>query len=116
MSGSPLRAEGVGRRYGRRRPWALREVTVEFAPGTVTALVGPNGAGKSTLIRSWMGFERPNEGRVLVEGIDPRRDRVGAVSRIGYVPQAAALYRDLTVRDHLEPRPRRPAGVRYALR
>ncbi len=101
MSGSPLRAEGVGRRYGRRRPWALREVTVEFAPGTVTALVGPNGAGKSTLIRSWMGFERPNEGRVLVEGIDPRRDRVGAVSRIGYVPQAAALYRDLTVRDHL---------------
>jgi ABC-2 type transport system ATP-binding protein len=101
MSESPLRAEGVGRRYGRRRPWALRAVTVEFAPGTITALVGPNGAGKSTLIRSWMGFERPNEGRVLVEGIDPRRDRVAAVSRIGYVPQAAALYRDLTVADHL---------------
>jgi ABC-2 type transport system ATP-binding protein len=48
-----------------------------------------------------MGFEHPNEGRVLVEGIDPRRDRVGAVSRIGYVPQAAALYRDLTAGDHL---------------
>jgi ABC-2 type transport system ATP-binding protein len=101
MSEPPLRAEGVGRRYGRGRPWALREVTLEFARGTITALVGPNGAGKSTLIRSWMGFERPNEGRVLVEGIDPRRDRVAAVSRIGYVPQAAALYRDLTVTDHL---------------
>lgn len=101
MSEPPLRAEGVGRRYGRRRPWALRGVTVEFARGTITALVGPNGAGKSTLIRAWMGFERPNEGRVLVEGVDPRRDRVAAVSRIGYVPQAAALYRDLTVRDHL---------------
>ncbi len=101
MPQSPLRAEGVGRRYGRRRPWALRGVTVEFARGTITALVGPNGAGKSTLIRSWMGFERPDEGRVLIEGIDPRRDRVAAVSRIGYVPQAAALYRDLTVADHL---------------
>lgn len=101
MSESPLRAEGVGRRYGRRVPWALRGVTVEFARGTITALVGPNGAGKSTLIRSWMGFERPDEGRVLVEGIDPRHDRVAAVSRIGYVPQAAALYRDLTVADHL---------------
>ena len=97
----PLRAEGVGRRYRRRGPWALRGVTLEFARGSITALVGPNGAGKSTLIRSWMGFERPNEGRVLVEGIDPRRERVAAVARIGYVPQAAALYRDLTVRDHL---------------
>jgi ABC-2 type transport system ATP-binding protein len=101
MAEPPLRAEGVGRRYRRRGPWALRDVTLEFTRGSITALVGPNGAGKSTLIRSWMGFEHPNEGRVFVEGIDPRRDRVGAVSRIGYVPQAAALYRDLTVGDHL---------------
>jgi ABC-2 type transport system ATP-binding protein len=100
MSESPLRTEGVGRRYRRGGSWALRGVTVEFARGSITALVGPNGAGKSTLIRAWMGFERPNEGRVLVEGIDPRRDRVAAVSRIGYVPQAAALYRDLTAGDH----------------
>jgi ABC-2 type transport system ATP-binding protein len=49
-----------------------------------------------------MGFEHPNEGRVLVEGVDPRRDRIGAVSRIGYVPQAAALYRDLTSDDHFD--------------
>jgi ABC-2 type transport system ATP-binding protein len=47
-----------------------------------------------------MGFERPDEGRVLVEGIDPRRDRTAAVRRIGYVPQSASLYRNLTVDDH----------------
>lgn len=88
MAKPPLRAEGVGRRYRRRGPWALRDVTLEFTRGSITALVGPNGAGKSTLIRSWMGFEHPNEGRVFVEGVDPRRDRVGAVSRIG---QLAAL-------------------------
>ena len=68
--------------------------------GSITALVGPNGAGKSTLIRSWMGFERPDEGRVLVEGIDPRRNRTAAVRRIGYVPQSASLYRNLSVDDH----------------
>ena len=96
----PLTAEGVGRRYRRGGSWALRDVSLAVTPGSITALVGPNGAGKSTLIRSWMGFERPDAGHVLVEGIDPRRDREAAVARIGYVPQAAALYRDLTVDDH----------------
>jgi ABC-2 type transport system ATP-binding protein len=97
---TPLVADEVGRRYRRSAPWALRGVSLSIAPGSITALVGPNGAGKSTLIRAWMGFERPDEGRVLVEGTDPRRDRVRAVEGIGYVPQAASLYRDLTVDDH----------------
>jgi ABC-2 type transport system ATP-binding protein len=97
---APLIAERVGRRYRRGRPWAIKDVDLAIPRGTITALVGPNGAGKSTLIRSWMGFERPDEGRVLVEGIDPRRDRTAAVRRIGYVPQSASLYRNLTVDDH----------------
>jgi ABC-2 type transport system ATP-binding protein len=97
---SPLVAERLGRRYRRGRPWALKDVDLSIERGSITALVGPNGAGKSTLIRSWMGFERPDEGRVLVEGIDPRRNRTKAVRRIGYVPQSASLYRDLTVDDH----------------
>ena len=100
MDQAPLVAERVGRRYRRGRPWAIKDVDLAIPRGTVTALVGPNGAGKSTLIRSWMGFERPDEGRVLVEGIDPRRNRTDAVRRIGYVPQSAALYRNLTVEDH----------------
>jgi ABC-2 type transport system ATP-binding protein len=96
----PLVAEGVGRQYRRGRPWAIRDIHLAIPRGSITALVGPNGAGKTTLIRSWIGFERPDEGRVLVEGIDPRRDRTAAVRQIGYVPQAASLYRELTVEDH----------------
>jgi ABC-2 type transport system ATP-binding protein len=99
---APLVAERVGRRYRRGRPWAIKDVDLAIPRGTITALVGPNGAGKSTLIRSWMGFERPDEGRVLVQGIDPRRDRTAAVRRIGYVPQSASLYRNLTVDDHFQ--------------
>lgn len=76
-------------------------MTLSIPAGSVTALVGPNGAGKSTLIRSWMGFEWPDEGRVLVRGLDPRRRRAEAISSIGYVPQASALYPSLTIDDHL---------------
>lgn len=99
--GVALTAVSLSKRYRRRGPWALREVDLAIPEGSVTALVGPNGAGKSTLIRTWVGFERPSAGHVLVEDIDPWRDRSEAIARIGYVPQAASLFRDLTPWDHL---------------
>ena len=83
-----LEAHGFGKRY-RRRPWALRSVDLTVPEGSITALVGPNGSGKSTLIRSWIGFERPTEGRLVTGGIDPQKDRKGAVARVGYVPAVA---------------------------
>jgi ABC-2 type transport system ATP-binding protein len=97
-----LEAHGVGKRYSSDRPLALADVELEISHGTITALVGPNGAGKSTLIKAWAGFERPTAGRVAVAGLDPYTDRAGVLARLGYVPQSAALYRDLTVTDHLD--------------
>jgi ABC-2 type transport system ATP-binding protein len=97
----PLIAQGIGRRYRRSRPWALRDISIEIPAGSITALVGPNGAGKSTLIRACLGFERLDEGRLLVNGVDPRRDRAGAVAAVGYVPQRGSLYRGLSVGDHM---------------
>jgi ABC-2 type transport system ATP-binding protein len=97
----PLLVEGFGRRYKRNRPWAVRNASFTLPNGSITALVGPNGAGKSTLIRSCIGFERPDEGRVLVFGVDPSRTPAVVVGKVGYVPQAASLYRGLTVADHL---------------
>ena len=96
-----LEAIGASKRYRRGGSWALKDVSLSVVPGTITALVGPNGAGKSTLIRSWIGFEDLTGGGVRVMGIDPARDRTGAVNAIGYVSQSTALYRSLTVRDHL---------------
>jgi ABC-2 type transport system ATP-binding protein len=95
-----LEAHGFGKRY-RRRTWALRGVDLAVPEGSITALVGPNGSGKSTLIRSWIGFERPTEGSLLTGGVDPRRDRKGAVARVGYVPQSPSLYGGLTIADHI---------------
>jgi ABC-2 type transport system ATP-binding protein len=95
-----LEARGFGKRY-RRRTWALRGVDLAVPDGSITALVGPNGSGKSTLIRSWIGFERPTEGSLLTGGVDPRRDRKGAVARVGYVPQSPSLYSGLTITEHI---------------
>jgi len=95
-----LEAHGFGKRY-RRRTWALRHVDLTVPEGTITALVGPNGSGKSTLIRSWIGFERATEGRLVTGGIDPQKDRKKAVERVGYVPQSPSLYRDLTIAYHI---------------
>ena len=95
-----LEAHDIGKRYGRRN-WALRHLDLAVPDGSITALVGPNGSGKSTLLKAWVGFERPTEGRLLVDGIDPWKDRGGALRRIGYVPQAPSLYRELRVDEHV---------------
>jgi ABC-2 type transport system ATP-binding protein len=97
----PLVAESIGRRYRRNRPWALRDVSIEIPAGSITALVGPNGAGKSTLIRACIGFERLDEGRLLVNGIDPQLNRTAAVASVGYVPQRGSLYQGLSIGDHM---------------
>jgi ABC-type multidrug transport system ATPase subunit len=64
-----LSARGVSKRYRPDR-LALDHVDLAVPEGSVVALVGPNGAGKSTLIRSWLGFERLDDGAVNVRGID----------------------------------------------
>jgi ABC-2 type transport system ATP-binding protein len=82
-----VRAEGVGRRFGRR--WAVREVTIAVCPGETVALVGPNGAGKSTLLGLLAHTLTPSEGRV--EGGEDA----------GFVPQRPSLYTRLTARENL---------------
>ncbi|MEP6468247.1 MAG: ABC transporter ATP-binding protein [Chloroflexota bacterium] len=96
-----LEAHALAKRYG-RRTWALTGIDLALPQGGITALVGPNAAGKSTLIKTWVGFERPTRGGVTVAGIDPWRDRSGALANLGYVPQSPSLYDALSVDDHLE--------------
>lgn len=62
-----VRAEGLGKRYD-DSVWALREVSFEVAKASVLGIVGENGSGKSTLLDLLMGFTRPSEGRLAVEG------------------------------------------------
>jgi ABC-2 type transport system ATP-binding protein len=59
-----LRLDGVGKRYGLRQPWVVRDVSVEVAAGRLIRLEGRNGSGKSTLLRVAAGITVPTAGRI----------------------------------------------------
>ena len=78
---------------------ALDGISLQVAGGRVTGLLGPSGSGKSTLIRSLVGVQRLDSGRVTVLG-----EPAGTAtlrSRVGYVTQAPSVYDDLSVRENL---------------
>lgn len=97
----PLRAVDVSKRYAARHTVALKGLDLEIPRGSIAALIGPNGAGKSTLLKAWVGFERPDQGSLWVNGVNPWVHRERALDAIGYVPQVPSLYPQLTVDDHL---------------
>lgn len=68
---SLISVQGVTMRFGGLT--AVKDVSVEVARGSITAVIGPNGAGKTTLFNAITGVYEPTEGRVLVSGRDPQR-------------------------------------------
>ena len=76
---------------------ALSDLSCSFGPG-VTGLLGPNGAGKTTLMRALTGMVGVNQGRVLIEGHDPRRER-DVHARMALVPEDEAVPAGLTARQ-----------------
>ncbi|WBO65401.1 ABC transporter ATP-binding protein [Streptomyces camelliae] len=99
MTDTALRADALGKRFGRRggRGWALRECGFRLPTGRVCAVVGPNGAGKSTLLALAAGLLPPTEGRLTVLGTTPAEAR----PRVGFVAQDKPLYPQLTVAETL---------------
>jgi ABC-2 type transport system ATP-binding protein len=66
---------------------SLDNVNIEFNKNEYIALMGPNGAGKTTLIRSILGYYHPDNGEVLINGLDPIKDRIKVLEHISFVPQ-----------------------------
>ena len=81
----------------------VQGVSLELHPGEVVGLLGPNGAGKTTTFNLVTGMLQPDHGDVLLDGFSiselsmPERSRRG----IGYLPQEASVFRNLSVRDNL---------------
>jgi lipopolysaccharide export system ATP-binding protein len=96
-----LAVEGLTKAYRGRR--VVDDVAIEVRSGEVVGLLGPNGAGKTTTFYMVVGLEKPDQGRILLDGADVsslpmyRRARMG----INYLPQEQSIFRKLTVEENV---------------
>lgn len=81
---------------------ALDGISLSLHPGEIVGLLGPNGAGKSTSIKIMAGILTAGAGSVSVLGMEMPRHAIAVKSRIGYVPDIAALFESLTGQEFLE--------------
>jgi len=94
-----IRIENLVKTFGAKR--AVDGVSFAVERGEVLGFLGPNGAGKSTTMRMITGFMPPTAGKVAVGGYDVAESPLEAKRLIGYLPESAASYADMTVRGFL---------------
>ncbi len=94
-----IRAEGLVKTFGSRR--AVDGITFSVQPGEVLGFLGPNGAGKTTTMRMLAGFVPPTAGRAEICGFDIGEQPVAAKQKVGYLPEGAPSYGEMTTRDFL---------------
>ena len=80
---------------------ALRGVSFQIAEGEIVGLLGPNGAGKTTIMKILTGYLQPDEGSVHIDGLDVLTQTQQVQAQLGYLPENAPLYPELSVQDYL---------------
>ena len=91
--------KGLVKTYGAKR--AVDGVSFSVKRGEILGFLGPNGAGKSTTMKMITGFLRPDSGTALVDGIDVSKDPVAVKRKLGYLPENAPAYPEMTVAEFL---------------
>ena len=94
-----IETDQLTRRYGHLV--AVDALSIRAEPGQVLGLLGPNGAGKSTAMRMISGFLAPSSGTARVCGHDVQRESLAARRALGYLPEGAPSYGEMTVREFL---------------
>ncbi|MGF1462743.1 MAG: ABC transporter ATP-binding protein [Maricaulaceae bacterium] len=94
-----LRVEGLEKRYGERT--VVRGVSFTVSPGEVVAFLGPNGAGKTTTLRMIAGYLEPDAGSAQIAGLDAHGQRRQAQAKLGFLPEGAPAWPDMTPRGFL---------------
>ncbi len=95
-----IKSEHLCKRY--ESLTAVDDVSFEVRPGEVLGFLGPNGAGKTTTMRMLAGFITPTSGHASICGHDVEADALAAKSCLGYLPEGAPGYGEMTVRGFLE--------------
>jgi putative glutamine transport system ATP-binding protein len=107
-----IQLEGVQKHFGSHH--VLKDINVNVSAGEKVVVIGPSGSGKSTLIRCMNLLERPNTGRVIVDGVDltaPKADVAKARQSVGMVFQQFNLYPHKTVLENVTMAPILIKGV-----
>ncbi len=94
-----IEAQGLTKRFGNFR--ALDKVSFKVKRGEVVGFLGPNGAGKSTTMRILTCFISSTEGTAKVHGVDVFDDPLEVRRKLGYLPQRAPLYGEMSVWEYL---------------
>ncbi len=94
-----IEIEGLTKRFG--SVTAVAGLSLKVGKGEVLGFLGPNGAGKSTTMKMVTGYLAPDEGKVRVCGYDVETATIGAQASIGYLPEGAPAYGDMTARQFL---------------
>jgi ABC-2 type transport system ATP-binding protein len=94
-----IEAQGISKSFGAAR--ALDGVSFAVTAGEIVGLLGPNGSGKTTLLRILTGFFPADEGAAVVAGVRIDDDSLEVRRRVGFLPEQAPLYGDLTVEQLL---------------
>ena len=89
-----LQVDGLRKTFGRRV--AVDGVGFSLDVGEIVGFLGPNGAGKTTTMRMIAGYLEPDEGAAKIFNIDVARERRRAQERLGYLPEGAPLYGEMT--------------------
>lgn len=94
-----IEIQNLSKSYGEVE--ALRDISCSIQAGEIVGLLGPNGAGKTTTIKILTGYLQPGGGSVTVDGLDVLTHTREVQSRIGYLPESAPLYPELSVQGYL---------------
>ena len=80
---------------------AVKDISLRVEQGEVLGFLGPNGAGKSTTMKMITGYLRPSSGSVSIAGVDILQNPIAAQRHIGYLPEGAPAYGEMTTRSYL---------------
>src|ERR1700749_1783130 len=94
-----IEIEGLTKRFG--PVTAVAGLSLSVGKGEVLGFLGPNGAGKSTTMKMVTGYLAPDAGKIGICGHDVETDPIGAQTMLGYLPEGAPAYGDMTARQFL---------------
>ena len=95
-----IKIKNLSKKFGHLT--AVEDISFQVEPGEVLGFLGPNGAGKSTTMKMITGFLAPSSGEIEVSGFNVNNKPIEVKKRIGYLPEGAPSYGEMTAAQYLE--------------